>query len=437
MSNPFKCSDHRLSRRNLLTVGAIGGLTLSDFFRMKSAHADQKYYESKEGSAKSVIFIFLPGGMSHQESFDPKPWAPLEYRGPFKTIDTSLAGVRFGELFQKTAKVADQLTIVRSMTHGEAAHERGVHNMMTVYRPSPALKFPSMGSVVSHEFGPRNNLPPYVLIPNEPNVYAGSGYLSSSFSGFSLGADPADKGFRVRDLQLGQDISTKRFDKRRKMLDVVNDHFRSREQSDSLDAVDTFYNRAYSLISSQKAREAFDLEKEDPKLRDKYGRNQAGARMLLARRLVESGVRFVTLTYGGWDHHDKIHDGMKKMVPSFDQAYAALIEDLKQRGMLDETLVCVTSEFGRSPKINANAGRDHWPKVFSSLLAGGGIKAGQVYGSSDATASEPADNALPVQDWATTIYSCLGINADKELMAPGARPVEIVDGGKVRKDLLV
>ena len=237
MSNPFKCSDHRLSRRNLLTVGAIGGLTLSDFFRMKSAHADQKYYESKEGSAKSVIFIFLPGGMSHQESFDPKPWAPLEYRGPFKTIDTSLAGVRFGELFQKTAKVADQLTIVRSMTHGEAAHERGVHNMMTGYRPSPALKFPSMGSVVSHEFGPRNNLPPYVLIPNEPNVYAGSGYLSSSFSGFSLGADPADKGFRVRDLQLFEGVSSERFDKRRKMLDVVNDHFRSREQSDSLDAV--------------------------------------------------------------------------------------------------------------------------------------------------------------------------------------------------------
>ena len=437
MSNPFKCSDHRLSRRNLLTIGAIGGLTLSDFFRMKSARAEQKHYESKEGSAKSVIFIFLPGGMAHQESFDPKPWAPLEYRGPFNSIETSLTGVRFGELFKKTAKVADQLTIVRSMTHGEAAHERGVHNMMTGYRPSPALQFPSMGSVVSHEFGPRNNLPPYVLIPNEPNVYAGSGYLSSSFSGFSLGADPAQNGFRVRDLQLGQGVSTERFDKRRKMLDVVNDHFRSREQSDSLDAVDTFYNRAYSLISSQKAREAFDLEKEDPKLRDKYGRNQAGARMLLARRLVESGVRFVTLTYGGWDHHDRIQDGMRNMVPSFDQAYAALIEDLKERGMLEETLVCVTSEFGRSPKINANAGRDHWPKVFSNLLAGGGIKAGQVYGSSDATASEPADNPLTVQDWATTIYSCLGINADKELMAPGARPVEIVNGGKVRKELLV
>ena len=159
--------------------------------------------------------------------------------------------------------------------------------------------------------------------------------------------------------------------------------------------------------------------------------------MLLARRLVEAGVRFVTLTYGGWDHHNKIHDGMKKQVPSFDQAYAALISDLKERGLLESTLVCVTSEFGRSPKINATAGRDHWPKVFSNLLAGGGIKAGQVYGSSDATASEPDDNPLTVQDWAKTIYSCLGINADKELMAPGARPVEIVNGGQVCKQLLV
>ncbi len=437
MSNPFKCPDHRLSRRNLLTIGAIGGLTLTDFFRMKSVDAEQKHYDSKEGTAQSVIFIFLPGGMSHQESFDPKPYSPLEYRGPFQTIGTRLPGVRFGELFKKTAGVADQLTIVRSMTHGEAAHERGVHNMMTGYRPSPALKFPSMGSVVSHEFGPRNNLPPYVLVPNEPNVYAGSGYLSSSFSGFSLGSDPADKDFRVRDLQLFEGVSGRRFAKRRRMLDIVNDHFRQREQSDSLDAVDTFYNRAYSLISSQQAREAFDIEKEDPKLRDKYGRTAPGARMLLARRLVEAGVRFVTLTYGGWDHHDKIQNGMKNLVPAFDQAYAALIQDLKQRGLLDQTLVCVTSEFGRSPKINATAGRDHWPKVFSNLLAGGGIKPGQVYGSSDATASEPADNPLTVQDWATTIYSCLGINADKELMAPGARPIEIVDGGKVRKDLLV
>ena len=432
----MKCPDHKLSRRNLLTVGAIGGLTLTDFFRMKSAQADQKHYESKEGTAKSVIFIFLPGGMAQQESFDPKPYAPLEYRGPTRSIETKVTGMRFSSLFAKTAQVADKLTVVNSMTHGEAAHERGTHNMFTGYRPSPALQYPSMGSVVAHEFGPRNNLPPYVLIPNQPNPYAGTGYLSSSFAGFSLGADPARKGFKVRDLSLPGGVNAEQFGRRQRMLDVVNDHFRRKEKSDSLDAVDTFYQRAYSLVSSQQAREAFDIEKEDPKLRDAYGRNQAGARMLLARRLVEAGVRFVTLTYGGWDHHDQIENRMKSQVPPLDQGFAMLIKDLEQRGLLDSTLVCLCSEFGRTPKINATAGRDHWPKVFSTVLAGGGIKRGQVYGTSNATASEPDENPLTVEDWATTMYKCMGIVADKELMAPGDRPIEIVDGGKVRKDLL-
>lgn len=434
----MKCRDHMLSRRNLLTIGAVGGigLTLTDFFRLKTAQADQKHYDTKEGTAKSVIYIFLPGGMAQQESFDPKPFAPLEYRGPMRSIATKLTGVRINEMFKQTASIADKLTIIRSMTHGEAAHERGVHNMHTGYRPSPALTFPSMGSVVSHEFGPRNNLPPYVLIPNQTNPYQGTGYLSSSFAGFSIGADPAAGGFKVRDLELPSGVDPARFDKRRKLLDVVNGHFREKEKSDSLDSLDTFYNRAYSLISSKQAREAFDIEKEDPKLRDRYGRNTAGARMLLARRLVESGVRFVTMTYGGWDHHDSIDQNMKRQVPAFDQAYATLISDLEARGLLDSTLVVVASEFGRTPKINQTSGRDHWPKVFSSLMAGGGIKKGQVYGSSNATASEPEEDALGVQDWATTIYKCLGITADKELMAPGARPIEIVDGGKVRQGLL-
>ena len=434
----MKCTDHLLSRRNLLTIGAVGGLGLSltDFFRLKTAQADQKHYESKEGTAKSVIFIFLPGGIAQQESFDPKPYAPLEYRGPLNSIATKLSGIRINQLFPKTAQVTDKITIVRSMTHGEAAHERGTHNMFTGYRPSPALTYPSMGSVVSHEFGPRQNLPPYVMIPNQPNAFAGTGYLSSSFAGFSIGADPAQAGFKVRDLQLPGGVDDSRFARRRKLLDVVNQHFREKEDSDALDSVDTFYERAYSLISSQQAREAFDIEKEAAPLRDQYGRNQAGARMLLARRLVEAGVRFVTLTYGGWDHHDNIDGNMRGQVPAFDQAYAALIRDLDQRGLLESTLVCVTSEFGRSPKINGTSGRDHWPKVFSTLMAGGGIVAGQVYGSSNATASEPEDNPLTVEDWATTIYKCLGIIADKELMAPGPRPIEIVDGGKVRQDLL-
>ncbi|HMO14774.1 MAG TPA: DUF1501 domain-containing protein [Pirellulaceae bacterium] len=434
----MQCPGNFLSRRNLLTVGAIGGigLTLSDFFRLE-AKADQKQFESKEGTAKSVIYIFLPGGIAHQETFDPKPYAPLEYRGPLNSIETNVPGVRISELLPRLAQVMDRATICRSMTHGEAAHERGTHNMFTGYRPSPALQYPSIGSIVSHEFGPRNNLPPYVCIPNQPNEYAGSGYLSSSFSAFSLGDDPARDGFRVRDLAMPNDVEVARFNRRRKLLDVVNHHFDQVEKSDALGAVDTFYQRAYSLISSETAREAFDIEKEEAAIRDQYGRNAAGARMLLARRLVEAGVRFVTLTYGGWDMHDNIDQGMRRQLPAFDQALAMLLTDLDQRGLLDSTLVCVGSEFGRTPKINTTAGRDHWPKVYSILMAGGGIKRGTVYGSSDSTASEPQDDPLTVEDWATTLYHCLGIVAEKELVAPGDRPIEIVDGGKVISDLLI
>ena len=435
----MKCKGNNLGRRSFMQVGFLGGLglSLSDYFRMKEAQADQKFYESVEGPAKSVIFIYLPGGCAHQETWDPKPFAPIEYRGPMSSIETVVPGTRLNETMVKTSKVADKIAICRSMTHGEAAHERGTHNMFTGYRPSPALQYPSMGSVVAHEFGPRHNLPPYVCIPNQPNVFAGTGYLSSSYAGFSLGSDPASGSFQVRDLKLPGGVDDNRFGKRRKMLTAVNDYFANKEKADSLDAVDTFYDRAYSLISSEKARDAFDINKEDAALRDKYGRNTAGARMLLARRLVEAGTRFVTLTYGGWDMHSNIEGSIKGQVPALDQGFAALIEDLDQRGLLDTTLVCIASEFGRTPKINANAGRDHWPKVFSVVMAGGGTKSGIVYGKSNATASEPEEDALTVEDWATTIYSRIGIVADKELMAPGDRPIEIVDGGKVRQELIV
>jgi hypothetical protein len=289
---------------------------------------------------------------------------------------------------------------------------------------------------VSHEFGPRNNLPPYVAIPSMPNVYAGSGYLSSAYGPFSLGADPASGNFQVRDLNLAKGIDDTRFAKRRSMLAAVDDHFRKLEKSDSLDAMDSFYQRAYSMVSSKAAREAFDVKAEPDALKDAYGRNEAGMRMLMSRRLVEAGVRFVSMTYGGWDHHTNIKQGIQRQMRSFDQAYAALITDLDQRGLLGSTLVMVTTEFGRTPKINKDNGRDHWPKVFSILLAGGGVKRGQIYGSSDPTASEPYADPLTVADMATTIYHQMGINADKELMAPGDRPIEIVDGGKIVQELL-
>jgi len=413
------------------------GLTLDQFLRTRSASADQKHYESKEGPCKGVISIFLPGGLAHQDSFDPKPYAPLEYRGELGSIATKLPGVRFGEVMRQTAQIADKITVVRSMSHGEAAHERGTHNMFTGYRPSPALVFPSLGSVVSHELGPRKSLPPYVCIPSQPNEYAGSGYLSSSYAPFSLGSDPASGGFRVRDLNLPAGVDAARFERRKSLLETVNAHFAKTEKSDGLSAMDTFYQRAYSLISSKEARDAFKIDAEPAALRDKYGRHQAGQRLLLARRLIESGVRFVTLTYGGWDMHNGVRDGMRRQMPPFDHAFAVLIRDLEERGLLDSTLVMVTTEFGRTPKINSNAGRDHWPKVFSIVLAGGGFQKGLVYGKSDATASEPEEDALSVEDWATTVYHQLGIVADKELMAPGDRPIEIVDGGQVRKALLV
>ena len=426
-----------LSRRGFLHVGTCTalGLTLGDFFRMK-ARADLKHYDSVEGKAKSVIHIFLPGGMAHQESFDPKPLAPPEYRGPLGAINSNVEGIQFGELWKNTAQVADKLVVVRGMTHGEAAHERGTHNMFTGYRPSPALQYPSFGSVISHEFGSKNSLPPYVCIPGQPNEFAGSGYLSSAYGPFSLGADPAGGNFKVQDLALPGGVTEGRFNRRRAILDGIDNHFKSLEKSDALTAMDTFYQDAYKLISSPQAREAFALEKETDKLKDEYGRNEAGMRLLMARRLVESGVRFVSVTYGGWDHHDNIQGAMGGQVPNFDKAYARLINDLSERGLLDSTLVMVTSEFGRTPKINATGGRDHWPKVFSVLLAGGGLKKGMVYGSSDALGAEPENDPMTVENLATTVYHQLGINADKELMAPGARPIEIVDGGSVVNDIL-
>jgi hypothetical protein len=427
-----------VSRRDFLHVGVVGGLglTLADFLRIKQARADLKDYQSVEGPAKSVIYIFLPGGTAHQETFDPKPYAPVEYRGPFGTVDTNVSGVKFSEKLVKTAQVMDKLVVCNSMTHGEAAHERGTHNMFTGYRPSPALQFPSMGSVVAHEFGPRNYMPQYICIPGQPNEYAGTGYLSSSYAPFSLGADPASGGFKVRDLTLPGGIDNDRFSRRRSMLDTVNTYFKAKEKSDSLDAVDSFYTQAYNMVSSESVRDAFDLGKEPDAVKDQYGKNSAGMRMLLARRLVEGGARFVTLTYGGWDHHDNIKRAIEGQLPAFDQAFAALITDLEQRGLLASTLVCVASEFGRTPKVNNTAGRDHWPKVFSVVMAGGGLKQGLVYGTSNSTASEPDKDPLTVEDWATTIYHCMGINADKELMAPGDRPIEIVNGGKVVAEMV-
>ena len=423
----------KASRREFLFTGLVGalGLTLGDMMKLRALETD--VFEPK---AQSLIHIFLPGGMAHQESWDPKPLAPIEYRGPLGTVDTKIPGIKFSQNLAQTAQIADKLTIVRGMTHGEAAHERGTHNMFTGYRPSPAIQFPSIGAVVSHELGSRNNLPPYVCVPNVPNEFAGTGYLSTAFGPFSLGADPANKGFKVRDLNMREGITQERFDRRRTILSTVDEHFRAMEKSDAISAMDSFYQAAYSLVSSKEARESFNLAAESDEIKKEYGENEAGQRMLMARRLVEGGVRLVSLTFGGWDFHSNIAGAMNGSLPKFDQAFAALIRDLDRRGMLDKTLVMVSSEFGRTPKINKDAGRDHWPRVFSVAFAGGGFKRGYIHGSSDPTGGEPDTDALTVENMAATVYRCLGINSDKRLMAPGNRPIDIVRGGVVVPELL-
>ena len=421
-----------MERRNFIQLGSLGvlGLTVEDILA-----AEHTWSPSKEGKAKNIIHIYLPGGMAHQESWDPKHLSAAEYRGPLGTVNT-VTGEKLSENLKHTAKITDKITIIRSMTHGEAAHERGTHSMMTGWKPSPAIVYPSMGSVVSHEFGSRKNLPPYVAIPN-PSRNSGAGYLSFKHGPFGLGSNPESSNFSVRDLKLPDGMTTERWKSRKEMRATVDDYFSKIEKSDQMLAMDSFYSKAYDMISSPEARAAFEIDKEPVKLREKYGMNSAGQRFLLARRLVEAGVRFVTLTYGSWDHHNNIKDNMSRQLMSFDKAYATLITDLHQRGMLKDTLVLVTSEFGRTPKINATAGRDHWPRVFSIAMAGAGIKKGLIYGSSDPTGAEPEEDPFTVDNYASTIFHLIGIDPNKELIASGGRPIRVVNQLAVTKDILI
>ncbi|MCG3125665.1 MAG: hypothetical protein CHACPFDD_00490 [Phycisphaerae bacterium] len=426
----------RPTRRELIRVGFLSGvgLSLGRFLALRSAAA-QESPQTPTPAADAVIQIFLDGGMSHIDTFDPKPDAAIEIRGELGVVKTA-TGEHFGGLLKRTAGVADKLSVIRSFTHTEAAHERGQHSMLTGYKPSPAVEYPAMGAVVSHELGPRRDLPCYVCVPSASSPYHGTGYLSSAYGPFSLGADPASQGFTVRDLSSPADVDEPRGARRRSLLDAINSHFRATERSDRLDAMDTFYQRAYSLVSSPAARGAFDINAEPAAVRDAYGRHEIGQRLLMARRLVEAGVRFVTVMHGGWDHHKGIRDAMNGLMPPVDQAFAALIADLEQRGLLARTLVVLSTEFGRTPRLNRDAGRDHWPKVFSIAMAGGGLKGGRIVGRSDPSGSEPADSPIGPADFAATIFTQLGIDPEKELLSPGNRPIELVRQGRVIRALL-
>ena len=452
----FGCSGFnqlKQTRRDFMRVGSLtglGGLCLGDFYRAEGA---QKWFDSKEGKAKSVIQIILPGGIAAQETWNPKPNAPLEYRGPLGFNKTSVKGEILGELLPNLSKVAHKMTVVRSIVGNIPDHGLATYNMITGQKPSQAIKHPSVGAVVNHEFGPRGGFPGYISIPTVESIPgAGTGYLSDKFGSFATGGDPAQgNNFQVRDLRLPNGVSLEGMNKRKNLRELVNNEFRKLEANPAqLETMDSYYQQAYTMLSSEKVRNAFDMSKETDAMKDRYGMgkflerghygaslgSQAGGRMLLARRLVEAGARFVSLTYSSWDTHVQLRETYQRQMPAFDHALATLIDDLDERGLLDSTLIWVTTEFGRTPKFNASAGRDHWSRVFSLAFAGGGMHRGLFYGDSDATSSEPSKDAVVLHDLHATLYKLIGINSQKELMAPGERPIEIVDEGKPVDDLI-
>lgn len=435
-----------LNRRHAIQVGTCGalGLSLGDLFRQQARAESQGKAPPK---ALSVIQLHLPGGMSQQESWDPKPESPVEYRGAFNVAKTN-TGEIFSENFTRLAKVADKLTIVRSVVGKIPDHALATYHLFTGYTPTTVIDYPQMGCVVSQAYGPRKNLPPYVAIPTLHGFTGGTGYLGSKYGAFQLYADPGARGdFNVRDFSIPNGVTAEQFERRRAGRELIENHLRKMESDpDKLNTMDEFYRRAYALLSSPESQKAFSLADEPKEMLELYGthymqraRNDpagVGPRLLLARRLVEAGVRFVTVNYGAWDSHVGIKETCLDDMPALDHAITGLITDLDQRGLLDTTLVMVTTEFGRTPMVNTSNGRDHWARVYSMLLAGGGITRGQIYGASDATAAEPVRDAATLEDFLYTVYHQLGINGDDELLAFGTRPIEIVKDAKLIKGIV-
>jgi len=420
-----------MDRRDVLRIGSLTalGLTLGDRMRLRAA----------DPKAKSCILLWLDGGPSHLETFDVKPDASAEVRGPFQPMKTAVRGMEICELMPNTAKVADKIAIVRSVTSPLGEHGLANHYLLTGYKPSPVLQYPSLGSVVAEVRGGRPTLPPYTAIP-ESSAVMGAGFLGPARQPFAVGSDPAKPDFRVRDLDFYPGVSTGRMDRRREYLEQL-DRFQKRTEVEP----DPAFDQAYRVVTSSEAKRAFDLSEEKPPVRASYGPRTLGQSCLLARRLVERGVAFVTVNNPGWDTHGDLvlrlkegYSGAKVgvgLIPTFDLAFAALVTDLADRGLLDETLVIAMGEFGRTPKVNTARGRDHWPRVFSIALAGGGIRGGQVYGASDRVGESPADKPVTPADLAATIFTLLGISPSKELHTSDGRPVAVNQGGKVIKEL--
>lgn len=385
--------------------------------------------------ADAVIHVILDGGLSHLDSFDPKPYAPVEVRSSFGSLRSTLDGERLSGLMRRTARIANRLTILRAMTHGEAAHERGKHTTLTGYPPSPAIVYPSFGSVFSHELGGRRSLPPYVAIPSDREPSLGTGYLGAAHGPFSVGGEPSARNFRVRDLDPRPDVDAKRRERRRHLVDLVDDGF-DVGGDDGVQALESFYDQAYALIENESARKAFDIRAEPRKTRELYGYHGIGQRMLLARRLARSGTRYVAVQQGGYDSHRDLRRSLRTRLQQFDQALAALVTDLERTGELDRTLVVVTTEFGRTPRLNRDRGRDHWPRCFSCVAVGGGIRKGLVHGRSDAEGASPEDGATSPADLAATMFHLAGIDPTRRLPSPGNRPIDIVRDGRILKEIL-
>jgi len=416
-----------VSRRDFLRVGALSvlGLALPDFLRLQAeAAAGGTHAARGYPRAEGCILIWLAGGPSHLDTFDPKPEGPADVRGTFKAIPTSVAGIQLCEHLPLSAKVMDKFSIIRSVTSSIGAHEQASQYMLTGYKPLPTLEYPSYGAVVAKELGVRNDLPPYLAIPDVARA-GQAGFIGNAYNAFAVG-DPGRPGFRVQNINLPRGVDQERLVKRRAFVERANHRFEAQLPDDSVHSVDSFYERAYDLVTSPQAKKAFDLEQEESKTREAYGARTLGQGCLLARRLVEGGARFITISRGGWDTHAQNFERLEKqLLPEFDQAYSALLADLAQRGMLEKTLVLVMGEFGRTPRVNPRGGRDHWPRARFVCMAGGGVRGGQVVGKTDASGGEPVERPVTVEEIAATLYACLGIDTQKTYRTPTGRPIRI------------
>jgi hypothetical protein len=420
-----------ISRRNFIRVGAIAPLGLA-LPQLMAADAGARH-----ARAKSVILIYLGGGLSHHDSFDMKPEAVEQIRGKYKSIGTTVPGLSICELLPKTAQVMNKLTLVRSGTHENDHHETATNWVLSGRFGTPFGDHPAIGAIVAHETGFSGAVPPYVAVPKNPSFtweLGKSVWLGGRCESFKAG-NPNDASYRVRDLSAPTGITPQTLERRKSLLAAVDQLASRVKGSDQIATYDEFSRKATEMVLSPQAQAAFAIDREDPKTRDEYGRSEFGQSALLARRLVENGVRFVTVNYGGWDHHGDIFKGLDQKLPEFDQGYSALILDLDQRGLLDDTLVLTMGEFGRTPKVNDKAGRDHWGRAGSMLWAGAGVARGHVIGATDKNGAFVTDRPVRPADVAWTVYDAIGIDPAKELLTPEGRPVSILAEGATVTEL--